>query len=52
MNPKRRMTLISIREAIQQQTRDLKIAEKEKKTFSSRSKKTAATVQDLFLFSS
>jgi hypothetical protein len=52
MNPKRRMTLISIREATWQQTRDPKIAEKEKKTFSSRSKKTSTTVQDLFLFSS
>jgi len=45
-------TLISVREATQQQTRDSKIAEKEKKTFSSRSKKTATMVQDLFLFSS
>jgi hypothetical protein len=51
-NPKRRMTLISIKEATRQQTRDPKIAEKEKKTFSSRSKKTAPTVQGLFLFSS
>jgi hypothetical protein len=46
------VTLISIREATLQQTRDPKIVEKEKKTFNSRSKKTAATVQDLFLFSS
>jgi hypothetical protein len=52
MNPKRRMTFISIRKATRQQTRDPKIAEKEKKTFSSRSKKTATTVQDLLLFSS
>jgi hypothetical protein len=46
------MILISIREATQQQTRDPIIVEKEKKTFSSRSKKTVAMVQDLFLFSS
>jgi ribosomal protein S30 len=49
---KRRMTLISITEATQQQTRNPKIAEKEKKTFSSRLKKTVTAVRDLFLFSS
>jgi hypothetical protein len=50
-NPKRIMTFIFIREATRQQTRDPKIVEKEKKRLSSRSKKTAGTVQDLFLFS-
>jgi hypothetical protein len=51
-NPKRRMTFIFIREVTQQQTRDPKIPEKEKKTFSSKSKKTEVTVQDFFLLSS
>jgi hypothetical protein len=37
-HPKKRMTLISIREATRKQTGDPKIAEKEKKTFKSRSK--------------
>jgi hypothetical protein len=48
-NPKRRMTFIFVREA---HGNKLRLRKLQKKRRNSRSKKTAATVQNLFLFSS